>query len=211
MEPLLAHSEREWILVGTAECCARQGFERTSVPDICAAAGVPQDSFERLFKGKEDCLAATVESLVAEAERRIVARCSPAKTWTANMRSGTRAVLGLLAERPTFAHAALIEASAAGGRAADVYHAGKAALLPHIERGSEQAGADERIPASAGRAALAGAEALVVGTLLSGSAEQLGPLAPDVLYLLTVPYLGRGAALRLADTPARRGHLRAVA
>lgn len=213
MEPLSAHSEREWALVGMAECCATRGFEATTVADVCAAAGVPQESFERLFDDREDCLAAAVEAVVAEAEHRIAARCSPAKAWTANVRTATRTLLGLLAERPTFAYTALIEAPAVGGRAAAVYAAGKAALLRHLERGSEQAGAEEGIPASAGRAALAGAEALVVGHLRAGApGEQLATLAPSVIYMLTVPYFGRTAAARAAAEDHSRGsHLRAVA
>ena len=211
MEPLPAHSEREWILVGMAECCATQGFEEAAVADICAEAGVPETSFGRLFNSKEDCLAAAVESVVAEAERRIAARCSPVKSWAANVRTGAWALLGLLAERPTFAHAALIEAPAAGGRAAELHAIGKAALLSYVERGADQADPDDGVPASAGRAALAGAEALTISRLLNGDAGQLGRLAPDVIYMLTVPYLGRSEALRVADAPRPHGHLRAVA
>jgi hypothetical protein len=52
----------------------------------------------------------------------------------------------------------------------------------------------------------------VIAKLLAGEAEQLVELAPDITYLLTVPYLVRDRALQATGARRRRrGHLRAVA
>jgi AcrR family transcriptional regulator len=165
------------------------------VTDVCAAAGVPQGAFEKLFAGKDECLAAFVEIICAEAERRIGAAFPPqGGTWATGVRIGTEVVLDLLAERPAAARTLLIEVPVAGGVAHERYAAG----------GNE-------IPASAGRAALAGVEALVAGKVLAGEARGLSTMTTEVVYMLTVPYLGREAASRVerAAGPSRR--LRAVA
>jgi AcrR family transcriptional regulator len=209
MEPLLAHSEREWILIGMAECCAAKGFEATGVADVCAAAGVSRQSFEKAFAGTEECLGALMGLIVEEAWRRLDAVRSPGGAWGASLREGVAALLGLAAERPAFARVALLEAPAAGGRAGALYASSRAALLAAVEKGREQGEAS--VPASAARGALAGVEVLVVAKVLAGEAERLGEFAPDITYLLTVPYLGQDAALRAAGTTGRGRHLRAVA
>jgi AcrR family transcriptional regulator len=211
MEPLSAHAEREWILVGIAESCAARGFERTRVDDVCAAAGVERESFEELFDGTEDCLAAAMEAAVEEARGRLAAVHFPAKPWAATVLDGTRAVLGLLAERPALARMALIEAPAAGGRAAEAYAEAREAALFFLERGRGEASAGDDVPESAARAALAGAETLVVGRILAGRAAELRGLASEVAYTLTVPFLGQGEALRQSGRKAPFRHLRAVA
>lgn len=209
MEPVTAHSEREWILVGMAERCAALGYEATSVDDVCEAAGVPRESFDDLFSDKGDCLAAVVEAAIEQARRAVEEAASPQRTWAAILRDGAAALLGFLAGRATFAHVMLVEAPAAGGRAAALAEAARAELLAFLERGREQA--VEEIPASAARGALAGAEALLGRQLAAGKAENLAGLAPDVVYMLAVPFLGVAEAQRLAAGAARRRHLRAVA
>jgi AcrR family transcriptional regulator len=209
VEPLVAHSEREWILIGMAECCVAKGYEETTVADVCAAAGVSRESFGRAFAGKDECLGAAMEAVVAEAWRALEGARSPEKPWAAALRDGAAALLEFLAERPAFARLALVEAPAAGGRAGMLRESGKAALLAFLEQGREPA--EPGVPSSAARGALAGAEALAVRQVLTGNAERLGELAPDVVYMLAVPFLGVGGARQLADGAARRRRLRAVA
>jgi AcrR family transcriptional regulator len=206
-----AQSDRDWLLIGAAESCAARGYEKTTIADICAAAGVSSRSFEAIFASRDDCLAAAMESVLDEAQRRIEAVWAPGKPWATTLRDAVAALLDLLAERPAFARMALVEAPAAGGRAAALYASGRADVLACVERGREQELEEPGIPDSAGRAALAGAEALIVGQILAGKAERLGKLAPDIVYLLTVPYMGRAKAQRLASRSVARPHLRAVA
>lgn len=195
MESLASHSKREWILVGMAESCAARGYERTSVAEVCAAAGVEPAAFEELFAGKDECLGAATEMALDDARRRLDDAHVPAKPWAASVRDGSAALLGLLAERPALARMALVEAPAAGGRAAELYAAGKRELQSFLERGAAHA-IEPGVPESAARAALAGAEALVVGEILAGGARKLGERTRDVAYMLTVPYLGQREALR---------------
>ena len=209
MEPVTSHSEREWILVGMAERCAARGYEATSVDDVCEAAGVSRASFDDLFPDQAECLAATVEAAIAQAQRAVGAAISPQQSWPANLRDGAAALLGFFAARPTLAHVLLIEAQPAGGRAAVLAESARAELLVLLERGHEHAA--EEIPASAARGALAGAESLIARQLAAGDAANLAAITPDVVYMLAVPFLGVGEAQRLTVGANRRRHLRAVA
>jgi AcrR family transcriptional regulator len=192
-----------------AECCAAKGYEETTVADVCAAAGVSRESFERIFADKNECLGATMESVVAEAWRALESVRSPDKSWGVTLRDGCVALLGFFADRPACAYVVLFEAPMAAGRAGALAASSRAGLLAYLEEGRKQA--ELGIPVSAARGALAGVEALIAARLLAGEAERLPELVPDAVYMLAVPFLGVGEAQRLVTGPAGRGHLRAVA
>lgn len=192
-----------------AECCASRGFEATSVADVCAAAGVSEVAFEEAFADRAECLGAAMEMLVEKAWLRIDRLPGPDAPWAERLRAGVAALLGLLAEHPALAHVALVEAPAASGRARALHDSCRAALLDFLDQG--RADAVPGVPASAGGGALAGAETLVRARLLEGEAAGIADLAPDVVYMLAVPFVGVGQATEMARQRGQRGRLRAVA
>lgn len=197
-EPLIAHSQRERILVAMAESCATKGYGATTIGDIVESAGVSRATFYELFKDKEDCFHAAMEVSLADAMGRVVAVYSPDKPWATMVRDAAAAFLDLLASRPAFARMALVEAPSSGERAFELYASGKRVLQSLLDLGRDDPVEEEAIPSSAGRAALAAAESLIVGQILAGNAERLRELLPDVVYIATVPYLGQDEALRQA-------------
>ncbi len=195
-EPLIAHSQRERILTAMAEACAKKGFGAVTIADIVEPAGVSRATFYELFKDKEDCLQATMELSLADAMGRVVEVYSPDKPWATMVRDAAAAFLDLLASRPHFARMALIEAPAAGGRSQEMYASGKRVLQALLDRGRNDPIEEQAIPSSASRGALAAAESLIVGQILAGNTERLGELLPDIVYIVTIPYLGQEEALR---------------
>ncbi len=209
-EPLVEHSQRERILVAIARGCAEKGYNATTIGDICEAAGVSRATFYELFRDKEDCFHAAMEVSLADAMGSILSVYSPDKPWATMVRDAAAAFLDLLAGRPTFARMALVEAPSSGERAFELYASGKRVLQSLLDRGRDDPVEEEAIPSSAGRAALSGAESLIVGQILAGNAGRLRELLPDVVYICTVPYLGQDEALRqaraaekLLDSPGR--------
>ena len=85
-EPLVAHSQRERILIAMAESCATKGYGATTIADICEPAGVSRATFYELFKDKEDCFHASMELSLADAMGRIVEVYSPDKPWATMVR-----------------------------------------------------------------------------------------------------------------------------
>jgi AcrR family transcriptional regulator len=195
-EPLVAHSQRERILVAMAEGCAAKGYNATTIADICEPAGVSRATFYELFKDKQDCFGAAMEVALADAMSRILSAYSPDKPWATTVRDAAAEFLDLLASRPAFARMALVEAPATGERAFELYASGKRVLQSLLDRGRDDPVEEEAIPSSAGRAALSGAESLIVGQILAGNAARLRELLPDVVYITTVSYLGQEEALR---------------
>jgi AcrR family transcriptional regulator len=209
-QPLVAHSQRQRILTAMAQACAAKGFVATRISDIVEPASVSRATFYELFKDKEDCLHATMELSLADAMGRIVEVYSPDKPWATMVRDATAALLELLASRPDFARTALIEAPATGGRSYEMYASGKRVLQVLLDRGRGNPIEEQAIPSSAGRGSLAGAESLIVGQILAGNTERLSELLPDIVYIVTVPYLGQDEALRQSREAEKSVRPRAV-
>ncbi len=146
-----------------------------------------------------------MEVSLADAMGRIVSVYSPDKPWATMVRDAAAEFLDLLASRPAFARMALVEAPSSGERAFELYASGKRVLQSLLDRGRDDPVEEEAIPSSAGRAALAGAESLIVGQILAGNAERLRELLPDVVYITTVPYLGQDEALRQSREAEKLG------
>jgi AcrR family transcriptional regulator len=195
-EPLIERSQRERILVGMAKSCAEKGYGATTIADICEPVGVSRATFYELFKDKEDCFHAAMEVSLADAMGRIVEVYSPDKPWATMVRDAAAAFLDLLASRPAFARMALVEAPSASERGFELYASGKRVLQSLLDRGRDDPVEEQTIPSSAGRAALAAAESLIVGQILASNTERLRELLPDIVYITTVPYLGQDEALR---------------
>jgi len=202
-EPPVAHSQRERLLVAVAKVTAEKGYGAATIGDVCTGAGVSRATFYELFKDKEDCFHAAMELSLADAMGSIVAVYSPDKPWATMVRDAAAAFLELLASRPTFARMALIEAPSSGERAFQLYASGKRVLQSLLERGRDDPVEEEAIPTSAARAALAAAESLIVGQILTGNTARLPELLPDIVYITTLPYLGQEEALRQAREAER--------
>ncbi len=195
-QPLVPDSQRDRILNAMAEVCAEKGFGPATIGDIVGRAGVSRATFYELFEDKESCLLATMELALADAMDRIVAGYSPDRPWAVRVSDAAARLLDLLVQRPAFTRVALVEAPAAGGKALEMYVTGRRVVEELLDRGREEAINRQALPASAGRGAIAAVESLIVGQILAGEAESLPDLLPDIVYIVTVPYLGQDEALR---------------
>jgi AcrR family transcriptional regulator len=195
-EPLVAHSQRDRILNAMAASCAAKGYGATTITDIVRTAGVSRATFYELFRDKQECFHAAMELALADTMSRIIDVYSPDKPWATTVRDAAESFLELLASRPDFARMAMIEAPATGERGYELYASGRRVLQALLDRGRDDPMEDPGIPSSAGRAALAAAESLIVGQILAGNTERLPELLPDIVYITTVPYLGQDEALR---------------
>jgi AcrR family transcriptional regulator len=210
VEPLVANSQRERLLDSVALCCAQKGYNATTIADIVEGAGISRATFYELFKDKEDCFCAAMELALADTMGRIVEVYSPHQPWATNIRDTAAAILELLANRPAVARMVLIEALASGGRAFELYASAKRVLQALLDRGREDPIEEGRIPSAASRAAIAAAESLITGQVLAGNSERLPELLPDIVYITTIPYLGREEALRQSQAAERSVRARAA-
>lgn len=196
---VFAVSDRDRILQAMADCCAEAGYGKTTVEAVLERAAVESTTFESHFAGKEDCALAALNKVVSETLARVSMTNSAAGGPVDLRMFQVKAILELLAARPSFARLALIEARQGGTvKMHDSYESAARVLALMMERVGEVA--EGRGPLA--RSALGAAEALVRRELAAGRASRLPQLLPDLVYVALVPFVGQGEALRQAKMAA---------
>jgi AcrR family transcriptional regulator len=196
---IVAPSERDRLIEAMALTCAERGYAATSVEEVITRAGVSRRGFEENFADKADCGVAAVNQILADITAAASIAYSPEYSEWEKILRGVRALLELMAARPSFAGLDLIEArQGMGPEGYELYTAGIRVLAAMLDRLQTNALAGIARPPSAIRGAIGGAEALIRRELLAGRPELLPELLPDIIYGMLAPYLDQQEALRYA-------------
>jgi hypothetical protein len=130
--------------------------------------------------------------------------CHPHREWPARVSAGIHAAVDFAVANPAAAHTLTAARHAAGGE--DSHH--HRGMIEHfasmLGRGAPH---HRRLGASTDRALIGGIAAMVAGHVRAGREDRLGELAPEIVYLTLLPYLGFAEAKRWAEpagTPGRR-------
>jgi AcrR family transcriptional regulator len=196
---IVAPSERDRLIEAMALTCAERGYAATSVEEVVARAGVSRRGFEESFADKADCGIAAINQILADITAAASIAYSPEYSEWEKILRGVRALLELMAARPSFAVLAQIEArQAMEPEAYGLYVSAIRILAAMLDRLQANALAGIARPPSAIRGAIGGAEALIRRELLAGRPERLPELLPDIIYGMLAPYLDQQEALRYA-------------
>ncbi|WP_433175054.1 TetR/AcrR family transcriptional regulator [Actinoallomurus sp. CA-150999] len=95
---------------------AENGYLRTTVGQVAATAGVPENAFHTHFRDLDECFLAAYRRGTEVLLTTVEAAYRAEPSWPAGIRAGLRVVLELVAAEPAFARTCLIEASVAGAR-----------------------------------------------------------------------------------------------
>jgi AcrR family transcriptional regulator len=180
-----------------AETCAERGYAEATVDEVTERAEVSRERFAAIFSSKEECGVAAMNEIFAETTAVASAAYSPDSSEWESILRGVRGLLELMAARPSFANVAYIQARYTMPPSTfEVYAMGIHVLSLMLDRLRAYTPDDALRPASAARAALGGAEAIIRRELAAGRAENLPLLLPDIIYGALAPFLGQREALR---------------
>jgi AcrR family transcriptional regulator len=203
---LPADSERERVLLATAEVWSERGYDGLSVSGICSRAGIDETEFRALFPDVEAAAKAAIEVPLAAVVEVVAELYSPDRSEAESYAMAIVGILELMATNPAYADVVCITGrQMAPPGVHSLYKTGHQVLVAMLERLWENSSLSEK-PAPAGQAALGGAEAVVRREIVAGRYERLPDLAPDFVYAATVPFLGIAEAQRLAQLAC--GHSR---
>jgi AcrR family transcriptional regulator len=196
---IVAPSGRDRLIEAMALTCAERGYAASSVEEVARRAGVSRRGFEENFADKAECGTAAVNQMLADITAAASIAYAPQYSEWEKILRGVRALLELMAARPSFAGLAQIEArQGMGPEAYELYTAGIRILEAMLDRLQANALGGIARPPSAIRGAIGGAEALIRRELLAGRPERLPELLPDIIYGMLAPYLDQQEALRYA-------------
>jgi AcrR family transcriptional regulator len=188
-----SETRRQLILEAMVRVVGRQGYKATSVADVIEEADVSRTTFYKHFEDKHECFLAAYDMVVERVLGRVIASCDARQPWLERMRVGLATVVDLFALDPELARTAIVEVAAAGADARQRHWNAIVRVTEFLADGEELAG-DRELPDNIALMAAGAVSGLIFDELLSGRAERLPELLPDLLFALLVPYIGPGAA-----------------
>ena len=187
---------------------ADRGYGETRVVDVVARAGVSRATFYQLFDDLEDCFLATLDYVAGRLLDTTTAGFNedPDADWPDRVRNGVAAFLNLLAEWPEGARFAITEVLAAGREALRRRDAVTRRFAELVDTGRQDSQIDP--PGVTSVAVVGGVQELLMSELVRGDVAHLRRHLPEIVYLITEPFLGSEAAAAERDR-ARRSLVRA--
>jgi AcrR family transcriptional regulator len=188
-----SETRRQPILEAMVRVVGRKGYKATSVADVIAEAGASRTTFYKHFEDKHECFLAAYDMAVERILGTVVAKCDGQQPWLVRVRTGLATIVELFALDPELARTAIVEVSAAGADARQRHWDAISRFTAFLEEGEDFA-AGRQLPDNIALMAAGAVSGLIFDELLTGRAERLPELLPDLLFALLVPYIGPGAA-----------------
>ena len=185
------------MLDAMARAVAEKGYEKTSVADVVARAGVSRKTFYEQFADKESCFLAAYETIFGELAQAALAAYESRRRWPDRLSSGIGAFLERLAAEPAYAKAGIVDVLAAGPKAIALrdrllrgFHAFFDPARPEVP--------DHGLPRIVAEGAIGGIYDVIYRRIAAEGPDGLSALLPHLTYLALVPFLGQRAALKAA-------------
>ena len=203
---VVAAHQRERLFDATVELVAKRGYLNTSIDQIVKAARVGYVAFYELYDGKEECVLAAFDRVVAEATEAAAAAAAAEEEWPEQMAAGLGSLLELAVAEPQRARIALVEVQSVGPRGYARYEQTLEAAVPKLREGRALNPAAAELSETLEEAVLGGIVWIVQQSLVKGELKKADSLLGEAIQIALSPYVGESQAKKLA---ARRTRARA--
>jgi AcrR family transcriptional regulator len=188
-----SETRRQAILEAMVRVVGRKGYKATSVADVIGEADVSRTTFYKHFEDKHECFLTAYDLVVERVIDEVIASCDGEQAWLERMRIGLTTIVDMFALDPELARTAIVEVAAAGADARQRHWDAISRFTEFLAEGEDLAD-EPGLPENIGLMAAGAVSGLIFDELLTGRAERLPELLPDLLFALLVPYIGPGAA-----------------
>jgi AcrR family transcriptional regulator len=187
-------SQRERMLEAMIDAVAERGYNRTSIVEVAARAGVGRQAFYDQFGDKESCFIAAHDWLLERLANYVTPAYEQEGPWPERIGHGLAALLTAIAYRPQGARLALIEVLAAGPRAHQRHLDAIEAFTRFLDQGRDETAVGPMLPPALAAIVAGGVAARIHQEVAAGHTSQLPRLHPELLYHVLLPYLGHQTA-----------------
>jgi AcrR family transcriptional regulator len=188
-----SETRRQLILEAMVRVVGRQGYKAASVADVIVEAEVSRTTFYKHFEDKHGCFLAAYDMVTERVLGGVIANCDVRQPWLDRVRVGLTTIVEQFALDPELARTAIVEVVAAGADARQRHWNAVTRFTEFLEDGEDLTGGRD-LPDNIALMAAGAVSGLIFDELLTGRAERLPKLLPDLLFALLVPYIGPGAA-----------------
>lgn len=199
-EVMEAH-QRSRLIEAAIEVFAEKGYAATTIDDLVASGKTGVGTFYAHFDGKENCLLAVYDAIVAEGRERVLQAAGEADSWRLAVCFGLKHLLDWLAANPARGRVACVEILAAGPAGTARQNVTLQSAVEALRKGRAEAPATAQLPASLEHTTVNGIAWLLGRKLATGGAGDLPSLYGELAELVLEPYLGEAEARSVvADT-----------
>jgi AcrR family transcriptional regulator len=184
--------KQQRILLGMLEAVGTEGYERATVQDAIAAAGVYRQAFYDSFRDKEDCYLQALEAGSAWVELAMREAAAGETTWRGQLRGALTGLLRFLDRQPEVGRALFVEVHAAGPLAVQKRTEAMERASAAMDLAREES--DDGAPAISAEAVAAGILAVLHSRLAANQTGGFARLLPELMYLAVLPYFGADVA-----------------
>lgn len=198
----IAGIQRSRLLAATVAAIDELGYERCSVSHITRRARVSRRTFYELFDGREQCLAAVLDEMVALAEQELAAADLAGLEWRERVRRGLWAILSMLDREPALARVCVVQTLRGGPTILERREKILACLAAVVGEGRGASRGGVRCTPLTAEGVVGAALAIVAGRLARRDPAPLTALLGELTGMIVLPYLGAAAARREQERPA---------
>ncbi len=190
----MTESQRTRIHQAMIAVVSERGYPETRVVDVIGVAGVSRKTFYELFESKEDCFLAAYDVLFENLLEGVTDafESKSGEPWAERIAIAIEALLEHLASHPDESRFAIVEVLAAGPKALARRDAALRQFTGFLESGRSESSVD--LPGITSIAVAGGINELLYSEILHGAAARLPSRLPDLMFWVTLPYLGAEAA-----------------
>jgi AcrR family transcriptional regulator len=175
------------------EAAAEGGYFELTVDRIIERAGISRTLFYRVYRDREDCYASGYEELARILAAHLLGSCREAGGWRPGLLRALEELADFMVVRPLLANGLIAQVRSAGEAVIGVHDELAASFVAALDRARAEAPGISP-PQSAGSFLFAAIESAAAHALARGAPEEFAARLPDLAYLATVTYLGKGAA-----------------
>jgi AcrR family transcriptional regulator len=195
---VVANHQRQRLLTGVAQALAEHGLAEMTVEHVLEQAGVSRTTFYEHFDNKRESVLIAHEQAFDRLCSQLVRVCAAQPEWPAKVVAAIAATIVFAVRSPEESQLLVLEALAADPVLAARALASSDFLVGLLRNGREHCPQAASLPELTERA-LVGAITSVIGQrLLCDQVDQLPALAPQLIELVLIPYLGNERAARVA-------------
>ncbi len=177
------------------------GFAGLSIEGVTARAGLSPSSFEAHFKDLDDAVSVAHGVLFERFVDRLLRACKAQPSWPLKVKVAIGLTLDLAAASPARARFLLLDSLADDPALIRQGVEARDRLASLLASGRSLAPDGVTLPGITEQALVAGLAGVILARLVGGEAEHLPALAPELVELALVPYLGTEAAAAVARRP----------
>lgn len=197
LRPIYAvRSDHERILEAMLRVVAERGYEGATVAEVIAVSGATRSEFERRFADKEACFLAAYDAVfdVLVSHVSTAFESAAGEPWADRVIAALRALVELMAAEADLARMAIVEVTAIGDDARVRYREALDRFAPFLEQGRAASAQGEQLPEQTARLAIGAVTTMVFDEIRAGRCDELEAVLPDLVFAVTMPYLGVEAA-----------------